>query len=243
MSLIDRSSNRPDQMFVGIDFDKVVNLEIGALDRPLIPITPGKSYFADYISRDQLQHNHADNKSVSVDSIVNVDFIVGQKTLGQVVPKSLRFDNVFASHVLEHVPDLIGWLDDIAAVTKKGGAVRLIVPNAQECFDRRRSLTQEAEIIEAYLERRRKPSARQVYDFYRWHDREGHLVHTAEQAISMAKASLLNYIDCHCWAFTPQTVSETMHFLVKMQLVKFSVEWITRTLTGEIDFMVGLKRV
>ncbi len=51
-------------------------------------------------------------------------------------------DLLVASHVIEHVPDLITWLREIASVLKPTGQARLAIPDRRYTFDLLRVETQ-----------------------------------------------------------------------------------------------------
>lgn len=240
-----RRLSRYEQLFGDIDAAQSDGLEIGALDNPLTSKERGAVWYADYCSTDQLKQNHAATPTVNVDRIVPVDFITenGTRRLNEIVPPDLRFDYIVASHVAEHIPDLISWLHDLHAVLKPGGRVRLIIPNKEQCFDLRRSLSEEKDLIAAFVEKRPRPSPIQVYDFYRWHDRDNRLVHTIQQSIDMARAAVDSYVDAHCWVFTPESFCHVMDSLAEADLIPLEIEFVTKTPDGEIDFFVGFKKV
>lgn len=236
-----RRLSRPAQLFTGIDVTRSNGLEIGALDRPVTLRENGSVWYADYCSTEQLRTNHKNTATVDVARIVDVDFVAGDERLSIVVPLDLRFDYVVASHVAEHIPDLITWLADIRSVLKPGGKVRLIIPNKEACFDRRRTLSEERDLIAAFVEQRRKPSPIHVYDFYRWHDQDGALVHSMEKSFDMARQSQHAYVDTHCWVFTPASFARIMTSLIEGGFIPFELEFVTATPPGEIDFFVGFR--
>ena len=71
-----------------------------------------------------------------------VDFIWDDgKPLREAIPANLVFDYVIASHVIEHAPDMIGWLRQVAGVLRTGGILSLAVPDKRFTFDEGRELT------------------------------------------------------------------------------------------------------
>lgn len=84
------------------------------------------------------------------------------KTIGDKAP----LDYVVASHVVEHVPDLAGWLEEVNASLKIGGRLLLVVPDKRFTFDILRPLTTYSEIITAYKEQRRRPGLRSMCDHF-----------------------------------------------------------------------------
>lgn len=47
----------------------------------------------------------------------------------------MRFNWTVSSHVMEHVPDPIGWLSEIFEVLKPGAVLSLALPDKKFCFD------------------------------------------------------------------------------------------------------------
>lgn len=60
---------------------------------------------------------------------------------GRIPKPDAAFDFVFASHVLEHMPDAIGVLKEWMRVIRPGGVLFLILPHADRTFDRHREKT------------------------------------------------------------------------------------------------------
>ncbi|MEX3900116.1 methyltransferase domain-containing protein [Paraburkholderia sp. BR10954] len=47
----------------------------------------------------------------------------------------MKFDYVIASHVIEHVLDLVGWVHSLLAALKHAGRIVLAVPDRRYTFD------------------------------------------------------------------------------------------------------------
>jgi SAM-dependent methyltransferase len=241
MALINRAIGRRELFTDGIDLSRMRVLEIGALNRPIFDASHPNAFFADYLSRDGLIEAHRHNPDVESKDIVEVDYVISGREYSNVFPADLRFDAIIASHVVEHVPDLIGWFAQLRNLLNDGGVLRLIVPNARQCFDLRRALTTETDIIEAFVEQRERPSVRQVFDFYRLHDRNKSLVHTFEQSIDMARRSKDSYVDAHCWVFTPERFLKEMENCIDRGLISMKIDYVTRTVDEEIDFFASFR--
>jgi hypothetical protein len=76
------------------------------------------------------------------------------------------FDFVYASHVFEHLPNPVGWLEQVADVLEVGGKVSLVIPDKRFCFDVNRQATEIADLVDAYLSGRAHPSLRSICDFH-----------------------------------------------------------------------------
>src|SRR6202034_1155040 len=101
-----------------------------------------------------------------LEEIVDIDFVV-RETQGfyEAVAHDAPFDYVIASHVIEHIPDPVTWLADVARVLRIEGILSLVIPDKRYCFDINRRTTDISEVIDAYLRQLRQPSVKQVYDF------------------------------------------------------------------------------
>ncbi|MHB8872544.1 MAG: methyltransferase domain-containing protein [Myxococcaceae bacterium] len=250
-------SARRDKLLRHIDLAKHKGLEIGALDKPLITPDAGDVRYVDYATTEQLRQNHANTPSVDTSKIVPVHYVWGEKSLAEAVGAE-RFDFVVASHVIEHVPDIVTWLHELAEILKPGGVVSLIVPDKRFIFDRLRRTTGLSELMEAHLSRRRKPSLGQVFDYYARHarvdagkawagldDAEVERVHDEAFALEICRGAVASgrYVDAHCWVFTPYSFVELLRALAELELLPFRVAGFSTTAPGEIDFFVTLSRL
>jgi hypothetical protein len=120
----------------------------------------GEIIYVDHLDTNSLKAKYADDPNVDVSKIVSVDAVWGSRTLLQAVGRSV--DYVIASHVAEHVPDLIGWLGEIREVLRPGGTLRLIVPDKRFTFDIDRRETELADVLAAYVVKARSPMPRAI---------------------------------------------------------------------------------
>jgi SAM-dependent methyltransferase len=61
---------------------------------------------------------------------------------------SSTMDFVIASHVVEHMPNPLGFLDGIHTVLRPGGTLVLVVPDRRKTFDRGRSATEISHVVD-----------------------------------------------------------------------------------------------
>ena len=90
---------------------------------------------------------------------------MGEETLNQAV-KGCSFDYVIASHVIEHVPDMIGWMKEVSEVLKDDGILSLAIPDKRYSFDFQREISTPGMFIEAYLRKNRKPTPQAIFDYF-----------------------------------------------------------------------------
>ena len=238
----------------GLDVSRMTGVEIGALDSPTVGKHEGDIIFVDYADRDFLSHKYRDDPHVIVDRIVEVDAIWGGNTLRDALGGDRRVDYVLASHVAEHVPDLITWLNEIHSVLNPGGSVRLVVPDKRYTFDYLRAETRLHDILDAYIRRARAPLPRTILDFCMlarvvdagaaW---RGELDVEAlarmisdQEAISIARDAYENgaYHDAHCWVFTPASFVNLMLEVGRLGLVRLRCEEIVSTEYCQAEFFV-----
>jgi len=235
-----------------------VGIEIGPLDKPIVERGDGTVYYVDQASAQDLASTYKEDRAVDIDRIVDVDFIWGQASLAELLGEVAPLDYIMASHVIEHVPDLVGWLCEAAAVLNTGGILALAVPDKRLTFDYLRGESTTSEVIGAYLDRPRRPSARQVFAHFSlaveldvavaWSApipaNSLRPIHTTDAALDWArKAANGDYVDVHCWVFTPTSFVARIRELVDTGLLDFSIAELTPTATNELEFYVSLEKL
>lgn len=202
-------------------------LEIGPLFSPVIPKRDGYNVkVLDNKSRAQLINVHPEH----ADEIEEVDYVWAGQSYRQLIGESHCFDYILASHVIEHTPDLIGFLENCMSVLKPGGVLSLAVPDMRYCFDCFRPITGLAHVIDSYRRENIVPTAGTAAEYYlnvtaldgkiAWYSGtfgSFSLVHP--DAITK---ELLEYdadpgaCDLHAWVFTPTSFRLLMHDLRRL---------------------------
>jgi SAM-dependent methyltransferase len=235
-----------------------VGIEIGPLNNPVVTREMGKVYYIDHATTEALRIKYANDPNVDVNQIVDVDYVWGEKGLAELTQANQPFDYLIASHVIEHVPDLIGWLEEIRSILKPGGILSLVIPDKRQCFDYKRQPTRLCDLFEAYLHRSRQPTSRQIFDHYAsavswqglgaWADQVSDPLklmhfHSLADAQNVTKAAFESgaYCDVHCWTFTPASFFRLLEELAQLGLVKFEVAQFYET--NGCEFFVSLRAV
>lgn len=242
------------------DFSHGRGLEVGPLHDPLVRRDEADVRYADVLDRNGLREHYKDHAAIPIDNIPEIDYPLIRSgvthTLVEVAGCDGPFDWAVASHVIEHVPDIIGWLNELADLVRDDGALVLIVPDRRYCFDLHRPPTTVGQMIEANVTRALQPGPRAVYDHFRsavrvdaadawrgtvptYSDR----IHSMEEARAKAElASQGEYVDCHVWMFTPDGFAEQMQELRLLGLSRWVLERMDSTRPGELEFKVLLRK-
>ena len=251
--------HRRRKILTGLEnLDALQGVEIGALDHPLVRKSEGSIIYVDYTNTDELRSRYASFPDHDVTQIVDVDAVWGDNTLSEAIGNNLHVDYVVASHVIEHVPDMITWLNEIEAILKPGGTLHLAVPDRRFTFDIRRQNSIITDFIHAYAVRARRPMARQILDcdlhflatdaVETWRggvveakpfDR-AKLDHALEVLKEVERSSV--YLDTHCWTFTPQSFIQIFEQLSALDLIKFSCAAFIPTERDDLEFVAVLRR-
>ena len=251
--------SRREKILSAIDPASQSGVEIGALMNPIVTRKMGDIAYVDHASRRDLQEWYRNDPNVDIDKIVDVDYVWGESSLEEAVGADRKFDYVIASHVIEHVPDMITWLSEVSTILKPGGILSLVVPDKRYTFDRLRRETVPADLIDAHTRRLRKPSSRQIFDHFSmvveanaqklW---DGEVeaqdlkkMFSDEAALNACRDAIDNdkYIDSHCWVFTPFSFFENLKTLIRLNLFDFELVEFSDTERGHIEFFVTLRKL
>jgi SAM-dependent methyltransferase len=245
--------NRRAKILAGLRLDALTGAEIGALTRPLVRRSDGPVIYVDHTDTESLRMKYANDPLVDPKAFVKVGGIWGDNTLLEAL--GTKVDYIVASHVIEHVPDLVTWIGELVSALKQGGEIRLAVPDKRFTFDFRRRDTVMADVLPAYEARARRPMPQQVEDFIlhvtpvlsvtRWIGKgdDAPRQFTPEQARAIAHAAAVNedYNDVHCWVFTPASFARLMGNLVRANLIAVECTMFYDTAPSQLEFIVGMK--
>jgi SAM-dependent methyltransferase len=249
--------NLRDRIRAGIDFSKVETLEIGPLYRPFVLKSEGKVIYVDHADTRSLREKYKDDPKFDVADIVDVDAVWGAQTLSDCIGEGRKVDLIIASHVIEHVPDLIAWLNELRSVLKPEGEIRLVVPDKRYTFDYTRRTTVLPDILDSYLRKARSPLPRCILDHVlnvravdtgaAWAGPLDHAslvnIHPFELAVDAAQDALTtgSYHDVHCWVFTPLSFAQLMRQCAEQGLIDLACHRFEDTLYHTLEFTAFLK--
>lgn len=235
-----------------IDLKTKSGLEIGAYDRPIVLKSDGNIKYLDYYTAEELRKKAAAGRDSS--EIVEVDYVLHGRRIPEVVTE--KFDYIVASHVVEHVPNIVGWLKELASILKDGGEVFLAVPDKRYTFDFLRPLSTTGMLIENYRNNKTMPSFADVFDVLRYHKKVKILQiwngkfdvdsvpfsFDFDHCLRQAKNAMTTYFPGHCNVFTCESFLQIMNDLIEMAFIPFTIEVVRKNEKPFNDFFCILKK-
>jgi predicted SAM-dependent methyltransferase len=211
---------REDILIEPLDLDGI-GLEIGPSYHPVIPKSSGRRIESvDHADADTLRAKYRGMAHVDTSCIEPVDYVSDGGSILDAVGQRERYDYIIASHVIEHTPDLLGFLKDCEALLKPEGILSLAVPDKRKCFDVLQPLSSTGTVLQCHYERRSRPSPAAVFDcaatmtfrngassWFIHNEDEMALVGSVTEAKRMFDRALTaaEYLDVHVWRFVPSS--------------------------------------
>ena len=238
-----------------------VLLEFGPSYRPIAPKSDGwRTIVVDHASQTDLIAKYAARGIEGADRIESVDFIWQGSQLTTLIPREMHgtFDGLIASHVGEHLPDLITFFQDASALLKSDGLMALALPDKRVCFDFFQPLTTTGDLLAARTERRVRHSRRNFFNqaaYFVTRNGEGGWAHIEQIAPFHLNNSLWHaqheyeaanenpaseYRDTHAWTFTPKSFEL---LILELNLLG-QIDWTIRAIEPAlgVEFYVWLER-
>lgn len=230
-------------------------IEIGPSYRPLCPKSQGWNVVVvDHATRADLCAKYS-AWNVDTTLIEEVDCVLDDAGLESVQPKQ-AYDYILASHVIEHLPNPIGFFRAAADLLKPSGRLRLAVPDKRFCFDLFKPVTTAGQLIQAYVENRHRHTFGQIVDALMMHvtcngeinfpsvgaaDRLA-LPHSPSEAYRLATQASQSgeHFDVHGWVYTPSSFMLAYRQLAEMGLLPFRLEAVIAD--GRHEFLVDAVR-
>lgn len=226
-------------------------LEIGPFDDP---VATGKhvKYF-DVLTTEALKQR-AVAHGRSPRKCPKIDFVSENGDLSVV---NSQFDAVVSSHAIEHQPDLVQHLRDVANVLRTGGRYFVLAPDKRYCFDHFIAESTIAGVLDANVRGIQLHDAARVIEhractthndpMRHWLGDHGAPVYkTSICAIRSGLDFYLNnqntYIDTHAWQFTPASFHEITQLLFDLGMVQLQPVRVYDTVFGSNEFYAVLEK-
>jgi len=238
-------------------------LEIGPLNRPIVKKAEFPNcFYSDIRSTEQVKMLYSGNDylettgiHVDVDTIVDIDYVLDE-SYDKTFAGMEKFDYVVASHVMEHMEDIIGFFQDIASVLKPGGKLCIIYPDKRYCFDHFRESASFRDAYDVYR-RGQQETARMVLDFYNtainennptvfWQAKDMHLVmphNDTDKSIAAYERTIAGEKqgDVHFWPFTDAGFIKFLYDCTRAKLLPFSCVEFHPAQENSQQFLVALQ--
>ena len=235
---------RSDTLLAGIPRESRI-IEVGASFRPLVPKRDGwNTCVVDHDTREGLLHKY--NKAViDANEIEEVDVIWQEGNLHEAFPVEDRgsFDAIVASHVLEHMPDLLAFLDSCRRLLRDDGMLIFALPDKRWCFDFFRPASLAGDVLLAHHESRKIHSAAVLYNEISYSMTLGgrpgwavgeeatelvfaHEPGTAQLVFEQITGGDQTYRDAHAWQFTPSSFELLILDLSQTGACDWHVDWL-----------------
>src|SRR5665213_504545 len=250
-------ARRSQQLLAGLTRAARV-LEIGPSYSPIAARADGwNTTIVDHASRATLVEKYANSPDVWVERVEEVDFVWTGGSIADALPPELHgtFDAFVASHVIEHVPDVIAFLAAAETLLTRDGSIVLAVPDKRYCFDYFRPVSTTADVLDAKGSSRHSPRA--VFAHWAYMAENGAVGAWGQEPVTelrlmnrfddvalwmraLDRSAGADYVDVHAWQFTPSSFE-----LVLLELARLGeTDWRIVTITPAIgcEFHVTLRR-
>lgn len=213
-----------------------IGVEIGASHAPIAPKRAGYNVqIIDHATRDELIAKY-ENENVKLENIEDVDFVWRGESYAELTGKRNYYDWIIASHVIEHVPNLVGFINGCDEILNGQGVLSLAVPDVRFCFDHFRPISGLSKVIDAHYQNHTVHTPGSIAEFNlnlveRDHEpgwaentllRDEYTFRNSREAV----VELLNdapardrYVDCHAWCFTPHSFRLLMQDVFDLGLI------------------------
>src|SRR5262249_30299231 len=136
----DKGISYEDKLLGKLELSNGKGAEIGPLNLPVTSKRKCNVLYVDHLDTDGLRKKYQTDPTVK--GIVEIDRPLVNGSLKETLIADAPLDYIVASQVFEHVPNLLQWLQEGAAVLRTGGLLAISLPDRRMTFDFLREETQ-----------------------------------------------------------------------------------------------------
>ncbi|CAN5469185.1 hypothetical protein BH10PSE3_BH10PSE3_35140 [soil metagenome] len=245
--------DRLDRALAGVDRGGL-GLEIGPGGNPLCAGRPELNVRTlDHMDQAGLKAKYT-AEGWDVSRVPKIDYVWNGEAFKDLVGDT-KFKWIVASHVIEHVPDIVKFINDCADILAEDGVLSLFVPDKRYNFDYYRALTSLGRLIDANAHGDIRPSAGAVAEHYlnacmlgpqiAWNKTaigQPFLVHPlaeAQEKFQLTRGDTV-YRDVHIWTFTPSSFRLIVDDLATLGLTELHESYFSPE--GDAEFFVQLSK-
>jgi hypothetical protein len=228
-------------------------LEIGPLDKPQLDYLSPDYFSLDVFTKEQLVQNYINDSNVDKNKIIEPSFVITDNNYSVINEK---FNCVFSSHSIEHMPSVVTFLTSLEGLLNNDGFIYLIVPDKRYCFDYFRRETDIYDVLQSFYDGDIRPK---FSDFLKMNTQTTHNEcvrhwNNDHGAINFKQALLSHfdeylekyktgiYLDSHVSTFTPESFVEIIETLKALKLINLKVHKLYHTIRFNLEFYVILKK-
>ena len=252
--------DRNSVLLAGLD-GSMLGLEIGAGPKPIARKAAGWNVkVVDHATQAALREKYQSHSQVDINQIEEVDIVWSAQALHDCVgpEEHHTFDYCLASHVVEHIPDLLTFFHSMETLLSPSGVLSLAVPDKRFCFDAFKPISTTADVLQSHMLRHRatRHTGKTRFENIAYNVTSGEnrtwgltplnelgifssLAEAAQAFDLVAEDPASPYLDCPAWYFTPSSFQLLITELRALGHTRLFVEQLCSTANAE--FLVRMR--
>ena len=212
-------------------------LEIGPLNNPFFKKRDVDVYYADIKNTDEVKSRYED--FTSEENIIPIDYAIEESYEKTFKDENIKFDYVFLSHVIEHIPNPINFLLDVGHILTDNGKLCFLIPDKRYTIDHYRENSSFADWFDVFIRGEEINTPRLVLDnridrvdesvaskFWNY-ELEKYPSFDPKACIDMYHDFVNNFdelsFDEHYWVFSDQSFLRILENLYKTNLIPYKI--------------------